>query len=376
MRLESFSVQGFRSLADVSAIPVRRPTILTAHNDGGKSSALDALGFLLNGQVPAWDDYSYEWGSTGMENAAEIPRVTEVMVTGDFSLSSSEQEELGLPGTIRLRRKITSTDARVYEVYTQVPEDEELRGIDDMNTRELRELGVSPGVDPEGDGRAAESWYKPLSALAATGPQILDWTPTSRKVIDRLPMFLLFSSRDEPDPEAQVHSVLRATYKRMLDDTELVKPVRELEETIKDKLQAEAEQLCAHIQVRVPELTSVSAVPTVSLRDGFGSVQLRALKGSEDVGLRQAGARRQRRISLAVWEWISMPREGEDESPLDLVIAYDEPDTHLDYNKQRELVDLIHTQCRAPGVRMIVQCRLACWWFDRCLAICSAWVAG
>jgi hypothetical protein len=315
---------------------------------------LQALGFLLGGQVPTLEDRTFKWGKPYVGNAADIPRIDEVSVTGEFSLSAVEQEHFGLPEVIRLRRKVHGSERPVYEVHRQVPVDEELRGIDNMNVRELRELAVSRGVDPEGDGRASESWYKPLSVLAAAGPQIHDWVPASPKIIDQLPTFLLFSSRDEPEPESQVRSVLHATYKRLLDDTELVKPVRELEETIKDKLQAEAEQLCAHIQVRVPELTSVSAIPSVSFRDGFSSVQLRALKGNEDVGLRQAGSGRQRLISLAVWEWISMPRAGQDDNPLDLVIAYDEPDTHLDYGKQRGLVDLIHAQCQAPGVRMIV----------------------
>jgi predicted ATP-dependent endonuclease of OLD family len=55
-----------------------------------------------------------------------------------------------------------------------------------------------------------------------------------------------------------------------------------------------------------------------------------------------------------VWEWTSIPRDSEEKSPIDQVIAYDEPDTHLDYAKQRELVDLIHAQCQDPAVRMIV----------------------
>ncbi len=131
-------------------------------------------------------------------------------------------------------------------------------------------------------------------------------------------------------------------------------PVRELEGKVTAGLQVEAQQLCAHIQQRVPELTSVSAVPTLSFRHGFSSVQLRAFKGKEDVGLRQAGAGRRRRISLAVWEWTSLAHGRDEEDDFDRVIAYDEPDTHLDYAKQRDLVDLIHTQCQNPRVRMIV----------------------
>lgn len=58
MRLESFGVCGFKSLADVSMIPVRQPTIITGENDGGKSSALEALAFLLGERIPTPEDYT------------------------------------------------------------------------------------------------------------------------------------------------------------------------------------------------------------------------------------------------------------------------------------------------------------------------------
>ncbi|HUY49662.1 MAG TPA: AAA family ATPase [Streptosporangiaceae bacterium] len=48
MQLESFTVSGFRSMAQVADIPLRCPTILTGRNDSGKSATLDALAFLLN----------------------------------------------------------------------------------------------------------------------------------------------------------------------------------------------------------------------------------------------------------------------------------------------------------------------------------------
>jgi energy-coupling factor transporter ATP-binding protein EcfA2 len=353
MRLDSFGVQGFRSLSDVPLIPVRKPTILTGENDGGKSSALGALSFLLNGQAPAPEDFSFKWASADLSLGNHVLRVPEIVVTGNFSLSPTEQINLDLPAKIQLRRRV-GAESPIYEIHIFVPQDVSLRGIENMRIQELRDLAAERGLEPEGKRNELESWRAPLRALAATEPKTYDWIPVSRDVIDHLPIFLSFSSREEPDPEAQVRSVLQATYKRLLDDTELIKPVRELEDEIKKKLQAEAEELCSHIKQRIPELTSISAIPSVSFRDGFGSVQLRAMKGNEDVGLKQAGAGRQRRISLAVWEWISMPQKSSEETPLDLVVAYDEPDTHLDYGKQRELVDLIHAQCQLSNVRMIV----------------------
>ena len=353
MLLQSFDVQGFRSLADVRGIPLRSPTILTGHNDGGKSATLEALGFLLNSQAPKPEDRTYLQGCSA--GGADVDRrVPELVVVGEFVLSGSEQKELELPEKIRLRRRLTGAEAPMYEVLRRVPADENLRGLDVMKLADLKEVAASQGIKPVGSAAKLDSWRTPLLEVAAAGVQVDAWTRASRDVIDQLPMFLMFSSMDEPDPEAQVRTVLYAAYRQMLEDTRLVAPVRELEETITAKLQAAAEQLCEHIQCRVPELTSVSAVPTVSFRDGFNSVQLRAYKNEEDVALRQAGAGRRRRISLAVWEWTSLGRNDGTQESFDQVIAYDEPDTHLDYAKQRELVDLIHLQCQNPRVRMIV----------------------
>jgi hypothetical protein len=242
----------------------------------------------------------------------------------------------------------------VYELLQAVPADAELRGITDMKLPELKELAARRGLEPNGSAIRLDSWRKPLTDLASSGDQVDDWTRASRSVIQRLPVYLAFSSTDEPDPEAQVRKVLQASYERMLADPDLTGPVHDLEQQVSDRLQAEAQQLCRHIQERVPELTSVSAVPSLAFRHGLSNVQLRAFKGSEDVGLRHAGAGRQRRISLAVWEWISQIIATPEDDEVSLVIAYDEPDTHLDYARQRDLVDLIHAQCENPQVRMIV----------------------
>ena len=173
-------------------------------------------------------------------------------------------------------------------------------------------------------------------------------------MIQRLPVYLEFSSTDEPDPEAQVRRVLQASFERMLADPDLTGPVHHLEQQVSDRLQVEAQQLCQHIQQRVPELTSVSAIPSLAFQARPQHRSAARIQGQRGRG---ATARRRRtaaaRISLAVWEWtsqlIAVPADD-----VSLVIAYDEPDTHLDYARQRDLVDLIHAQCENPQVRMIV----------------------
>ncbi|MGW0846922.1 AAA family ATPase [Streptomyces sp. NPDC002787] len=47
MRLVELSVSNFRSLGHVESIPIHKQTILTGHNDCGKTATLDAIAVLL-----------------------------------------------------------------------------------------------------------------------------------------------------------------------------------------------------------------------------------------------------------------------------------------------------------------------------------------
>lgn len=365
MFLQSFDVEGFRSLSCVKGIPLRKPTILTGHNDGGKSATLSALAFLLGQYELTTEDRTFREKpdypvahenfelNESRETAELARRASDTSVTGYFSLSDVEQKELQLPAHIQLRRRAASGGRAVYELQQAICVDIELRGIADMKLPELKVLASKKNVDPQGPRTHSDSWRTPLLRLAAEDQQVDDWAAAPKAVTDKLPLFLSFSSTEEPDPEPQVRKVLQAVFKRLLEDPDLIGPVRELEKQVSARLQTEATQLCEHIQKRVPELTSVTAVPSLSFSHGLGPVNLRAFKGTEDVGMKLAGAGRQRRISLAVWEWTSnlIDKPIEDGS---IVIAYDEPDTHLDYRRQRDLMDLIHTQCRNPQVSIIV----------------------
>lgn len=97
MHLANFSIRGFRSLAEVEDIPIGSPTILAGPNDGGKSSALDAVKFLLGRYSPIEDDRTYLEGESDGGRA-------DIDVSGRFLLDEWEQEKFSLPAVIKLRR--------------------------------------------------------------------------------------------------------------------------------------------------------------------------------------------------------------------------------------------------------------------------------
>jgi putative ATP-dependent endonuclease of the OLD family len=343
LQLDSFKVEGFRALTNTDEIPVRSPTILTGGNDGGKSSALDALRFLLDGPRPVEPDYTLI--GPPQAGKTEPMRAAKIVVTGLFE----EDGEL-----LHIRRAIEPGLQPRYEQFLTVPTQTDLRGLESLKLEELKDRCAARGVEPNGKASAKASWLDPLRELAEKDDQVEEWVDASSELPKRLPRFVGFSSTEEPDPEQQIRSALKVAFDHALDDHSLTGPVREAENRVRQRLSEEASDLCDHIQERCPELSKITVVPDVAFSEGFRSVEIQADRGSTvGVALNRSGAGRRRRINLAVWEWTEkLLEESGDERAV--VIAYDEPDTHLDYGHQRKLVNLIQSQCQRGSTRMII----------------------
>jgi hypothetical protein len=350
--LESYSVKGLRSLADVPDIPVRKPTIITGANDGGKSTALQALDFLLGGQRPTTEDHTMVGPA---EDGAEPLRHERVEVIGDFCLDEYDTEKLGLPTAVRARR-VADADGEVrYELQTEAPTDARFRSLPELKLDELVALATAAEIEPSGPRNTRAAWLKPLTDRAASLPREQAWVAAPGEFVDRLPRLMLFSSTDEPDPENQIRIALKAAFKELLDDPELIGPVRAVESTAQDRLAERANELCTHVAERCPELESIAVVPEVTFTEGFRNVEIFASRtGGAEIPLNRSGAGRRRRINLAIWEWTGNLIDVRGPEDRAVVIAYDGPDTHLDYAHQRDLVELIQQQCAKDGVHMAV----------------------
>ena len=352
IELESYSVVGLRSLADVPGIPVRRPTIVTGANDGGKSTSLHALDFLLGGPRPTADDHT-KMGS--LKDGAVSLRHEKIEVVGRFALDDYEASELGLPSTVEARRVAEADGEARYDLKEDAPTDERFRNLQALKVAELKELGEATGIQATGPRNQRAAWLEPLDEYAASLPHEEAWIPAPQAFVARLPRFMFFSSTEEPDPESQIRSALKAAFKELLDDPELVGPVRTVESAAQGRLAEKADDLCAHVADRCPELESIAVLPEVTFTEGFRNVEIFASRrGGAEIPLNRSGAGRRRRVNLAIWEWTGNLIDVRGPEDRAVVIAYDEPDTHLDYAHQRDLVELIQTQSAKPGVRMIV----------------------
>jgi len=348
MQLESFSVSGFRSMADVPDIPLRQPTILTGRNDSGKSATLDALAFLLNEHEAADSDFR----PTGHGDSEEAPAI---VITGQFLLTDEDRDALGLAEATRIRRVAAKGAAHAsYEVERPVPQDVRLRGLESMTLAQLKESSAWLGLARDGSATVKESFLRTLRQVAASAPDCLDWVPADQAVIQRLPKCLRLSGADAADANAQLLTALKFTYRRILASDEFVERVEDLQDATEAALAGEIKDLCVLIGERCDGLTDVSINPQVSFRDALSGVQVIAHRAGQQLDFSQVGTGRRRQLVQAIWEWSNQQLTTATDQGVCVVLAYDEPDTHLDYARQRSFMDLVRAQCKTLGVHIIV----------------------
>lgn len=350
MQLASFSISGFRSLAEVTAIPVRSPTVLTGRNDSGKSSVLDALGFLLASQEVADSDFP---NGVGGDDSSPPP---DIIVTGQFALTLADQEATDLPAAVRIRRVATrGSRSAVYQVERDVPVDEPLRGLARKTIGELRDLADAYTVSPVGPRTSRESFLAPLAEFIASQPKCPGWEDAGEDVTSRLPAYLHRSGIEAANVNDAILGALRSTLREILARAEFRASVEKLQAEAESALQAAALGLCTAIQAGVDGISGVEVIPQVSFRDPVSSARLFASHDGQRIPFEQSGTGRRKQVIQAVWEWERQEVTRSGDPGRSVVIAYDEPDTSLDYARQRDFMDRAQAQCAPDGnVAMII----------------------
>ncbi|WP_398997595.1 TOPRIM nucleotidyl transferase/hydrolase domain-containing protein [Streptomyces sp. CBMA152] len=346
------------------------PTILAGQNDGGKSAVLAALAFLVGNEQLAEDDRTYELAETaGGEAAAPCSRCASTWIEGLFTLDAWEQEEFGLPENLRVRRSAAIGKASVLECWAPLPDDERLRDPSQLSLAEVR--AAAKELLPELTSIKRPDIEPALRKYGLAHASTSAWVPAPKGLERRLPRLLPFDGK-ATDPDGAVKTALMGRYQTHMADATLQGHLQTIESDIKARLQSDAKSMCEHIRTRCDDLTEVFVEPEVSFSHGLRGAPLRISRAKgEAVSLGSSGLGSSRRISLAIWEWnsqllsteefgdigASTGSDTEEESappPVQTIVIYDEPDTHLDYGHQRKIMQLVRDQGALPHVNVIV----------------------
>lgn len=354
MKMKCISIGGFRSIQHLPDLELGSPTVLAGHNDAGKSAIIHSIMFLLGGYALTESDRTYLSNfdeSVELSADGHIHRVAETFVSGDFALDAEESQDFGV-SDMTVRRISREGEKSVLEVLKSVPEDPLLRDFSTLTVKELEArldalgLDTPKGSKPELVGR--------LDAEVNIASMVSDWVPAPTAVARALPEGRRFDARSAVDAEVAIKDTLTTKYRSHLESESLKGSVREIEKELESRLVVDAESMRAHIVAKVSDIGAVEIHPLVSFTSANGlkdtSVKVRNQAG-EEIDLQLSGAGRARRVALAIWEYNAtlLASSGED-----VVLLYDEPDTHLDYGHQRELMALIHQQTANTKVTVVI----------------------
>ena len=355
MRLKNVSIEGFRSIQELHSLDLGSPTVLAGRNDAGKSAIIHAILFFLGGYSLTESDRTYltdaEDGNSSPATDGKVPRVPNTCVSGLLTLNEAEVGEFGLE-TLEVRRISYGGTKAVLEVRQSVAEDLRLRDFESLLVPQLMDRLKTLGLDVS-KARKAE-YLERLRDAAASGPQLIEWASAPQGLDRALPSARRFDATSAVDAEVAIKDTLATAYKTHLSSETLQGSVRKIEADLETRLVKDASDIRQHIMKKVSDIGDVRISPSVSFTsaNGLKSTDISVTNAAgEDINLQYSGAGRARRVALAIWEYNAtlLAQSGDD-----VVLLYDEPDTHLDYAHQRELMALIHEQTRNPKVTVVI----------------------
>ncbi|MYA49858.1 MAG: AAA family ATPase [Chloroflexi bacterium] len=335
LALRSLCVDNLRCLQDLPPASLEPSlTILTGPNGSGKTSFIDALSMLLEGSSP-----SEEARSSSDRN---------ITVTGEFS-SADENKCIKVRATYSAGRVQREVLRLVHPDFGSPPES--------MTIQALREAFASAGVESPGGAskapfvEAAMEWIsqRPLAELQEA------WVSLPPETAAQLPRLTVFRSQDAADQPGQVRRLVSREAQRLLTTEAYAPRLDEIAAEVQEGIDPVLDSIKAMIGRYCPGIDDVSITTSFDFSRINPQVQMRLTRDTgESIDLNEAGSGLTQRVGLAIYAATLATLQGEGVEVVGTLLAYDEPDTHLDYQAQRELFEIIHEQGSLPHVQVVV----------------------
>jgi predicted ATP-dependent endonuclease of OLD family len=343
MKLTHLHLQGFRPFHQLIKIDFERLTMLIGNNDSGKSSILDILEIALtsNGRPDENDFYT----STTGENAERIELILQ------FDADPDDEDEIAYAIDNKVVfRAVYTRDNVTKEYQTEVPKDEVLRcSFGSLRAPEQKE--ILEKYDPDSLTTATNAglrveWF---NQFIETVEKVRGWKETPNNFQKILPRIQRYGAMDYDTPENLINRTVKQVFESVLyeeleegddGDRELKRSLKEIEDEAEEKINEKVAELKEYIQKYAPTVTNISYEPQIDFTRGFQSGDFKVDEGRGEHYLNKSGDGTKRKIFMATTDWdrdVTLAIQTEGGSLPDIIRAYDEPDTNLDYHAQRQL---------------------------------------
>lgn len=363
--LGHIAIEGFRSLWQVGPVSIMPAlTVLTGENDGGKSSFLDAIAFLLGSY--AGDDRDHSSGPPSIIPAARQaglhrddlllePVVAgpgdEIIVEGLFYALDDPARQR--PVHIRARRsrggkRIVERRDRRHRRLAGRPQ--ELTVVD------LRSYAVEFGL-PIPRTAPKDAFVAAVEEWLDGQPEqdfLLDWRPLTRAEEQWLPRFTRFDSAVAQNPKQILQELMQREVRQRLGSERYATTLDGLNEAIEaDLAEGPLARMRAKMHDYCADLEAINIHCQVDFSRPPVNVEIEMIQQERHIFVDKAGEGRLRRLTLALHEanlaamTEAVPTVGE-------LVIYDEPDTHLDHAAQRRLFEILRGQAGLNHVQVVV----------------------
>ncbi len=360
MNLLSFKIKHFRCLFDVQFIPFKDLTIFTGENDGGKSTTLLALEIFLDPRKkPNTDDYSYTLSAAALGENME--QEMDIEMSAEFALLPAETALLELAWNIGEANITISRFFKLGEVTSaylisaqRFNDNFFQKSLSDYTIAILQENAQRLGIDLRAR-RGKQEIIDAINEWHELQPKVSAHVELPRSLVERLPIIQIFSSETALDPQMEITRVLQSRFSDLLNKEEHIKKISEITTVVEEDLNREVEELLPFVKRYSREIENISIRPSFNFAHGLTTTDLQVVKkGNIPVLLENSGTGQRRRLSLAIYEWSGEIYKDRTENSRQLILAFDEPETHLDYSSQRQIFDTIKEFAKRPAIQVIV----------------------
>jgi putative ATP-dependent endonuclease of OLD family len=360
MKLISFKVEHFRCLYRAEWIPFSELSIFTGENDGGKSTTLQALEVFLNPKkCPLHDDFSYT--PVTADSPCDNTHETSISLWAKFDLRDSERTLLndvwGINDkTVEVKRTfLDGTPSSPYLLIALTYDDEDFKQPLGVYTiSQLKEIATKFSINL-GTAKLKQEIIDEIKKWLTSQPKTPSEVKLPDDLVSCLPEIQIFSSETALDPESEIRRTLSTQFRSLIETEKYSGTISQIKKDVETDLNTGLDKLAPFVKQYSNDVEKVAIRPNFNFASGLTTTELQLLrKDGRPIPLQQSGAGQRRRFSLAVYEWSQEIFKNRDENSRQLIMAFDEPDTHLDYKSQRQIFDVIKRFAYLPAMQVVV----------------------
>ena len=359
MELTAFRVSNYRSLVDNDWITLSNLSIFTGENDGGKTATLNVLEIFLDPKgIPHPDDYSKAVNLDQQDTTATASTIT---IRARFHLG---ENELAILSAIWAVGEENIEVKRVFQLENPSPpylflaetyDDFRFKKpLDDNTIAELKKIAEDFSINIVGIS-LKQDYVDAIRDWLREQPKVSSEVELPEGLVKQIPSIQIFSSETALDPEYEIRRTLTTQFRELLTSEKYTGTISKIETDIEKDLNSSLEQLGPIVKLYSEDVDAISIRPEFNFGSGLSTTHLQLCRGDgNQVLLDNCGAGQRRRLSLAVYEWSQEILKDRDEDARQIIMSFDEPETHLDYKSQRQIFDVIRRFSDLPAVQVII----------------------